>query len=513
MSLSINNNITALNAWRNLKGTDGHLSKSMEKLSSGLRINRAADDPASLVISEKMRAQLAGIDTAVKNSEKAVNMIQTAEAALDNVGKLLVKVRQLALDSANSGINDSSMLSANQAELDEAIASITRIASYTQFGTKKLLDGTLGGTVEKAVNTLANESTFDLASSTTSGNDGEELHVEVTTSATRGSSDIRIQGMSAGAGSVISDASEIGGNSTVTLTIDGQAVTISVGSGATEIAARISANTTLAGRYAVSEMSEGGGVVLTNLRYGTVQGDASVTGTAISDSSSVSAMASVDISGVMWVGDGNSASAVTMDRGAGLTLADAAGNRIDVTSTGNAAATALGDVTVGTIRDNSAVFQVGANEAQTVTVSIQSANASSLGKVAVYGEEDASVTVFMSLSDLTTEGSRVLAGGGVLEYGTADEIAQAIGVIDKAIDDISTLRGELGAVQSDNLQVQLDSLRVAYENLQASESTIRDTDMTAEMATFTKYQIMMQAGTAMLAQANQIPNNILQLLQ
>jgi flagellin len=148
MSLSINNNITALNAWRQLKNTDFKLSQNMERLSSGLRINRAADDPAGLVISEKMRAQLVGLDAAMKNSEKAINMIQTAEAALDQVQKLLDKMRQLALDSANAGVNDEDMLQANQDELDEAIASITRIANYTQFGTKKLLDGTLGTTID-----------------------------------------------------------------------------------------------------------------------------------------------------------------------------------------------------------------------------------------------------------------------------------------------------------------------------------------------------------------------------
>jgi flagellin len=117
----------------------------------------------------------------------------------------------------------------------------------------------------------------------------------------------------------------------------------------------------------------------------------------------------------------------------------------------------------------------------------------------------------LSLDALTSSSGTIT--GGVFKNGTADEIAQSVGVIDKAIDDIASLRGSLGAIQADNLQVQLDSLRVAYENLQASESTIRDADMTSEMANFTKFQIMMQAGTAMLAQANQMPNNILQLLK
>ena len=141
MSLSINNNITALNAWRNLKNTDMKMSGSMEKLSSGLRINRAADDPAGLVISEKMRAQLSGLGAAAKNTEKAINLISTAEAALDKVNELLLKMRALTVDTANLGVTDADMAKANQNELDEAIDSITRIGNNTQFGTKKLING------------------------------------------------------------------------------------------------------------------------------------------------------------------------------------------------------------------------------------------------------------------------------------------------------------------------------------------------------------------------------------
>ena len=135
MSLSINNNITALNAWRNLKMTDSKMSGSMEKLSSGLRINRAADDPAGLVISEKMRAQLSGLGTAAKNAEKAINMIGTAEAALDKVNELLLKMRALVVDTANLGVTDQQMAKANQQELDEIIDSLDRIGANTQFGT------------------------------------------------------------------------------------------------------------------------------------------------------------------------------------------------------------------------------------------------------------------------------------------------------------------------------------------------------------------------------------------
>lgn len=157
MSLTINHNITALNAWRNLKGTDAKLSKTMEKLSSGLRINRGADDAAGLVISEKMRSQLVSINAAIKNSEKAINLISTAEAALDKVNELLTKMRQLVIDTGNLGVTDQSMAKANQQELDEIIDSITRIAGNTQFGTKKLLDGSLAASGALVFQVGANE--------------------------------------------------------------------------------------------------------------------------------------------------------------------------------------------------------------------------------------------------------------------------------------------------------------------------------------------------------------------
>ncbi len=312
MSLTINNNITALNAWRNLKNTDARLSKSMEKLSSGMRINRGADDPAGLVISEKMRSQLVSIDAAIKNAEKAVNLISTAEASLDKVNELLNKMRQLVVDTGNLGVTDQSMATANQNELNEAISSITRIGANTQFGTKHLLDGSLSA----------------------SG-----------------------------------------------------ALVFQVGPGAGQTV---------------------------NANIADMQADALAVSTSITSTSTLT-QAMVDASG---------------------------------------------------------------------------------------------------LQALATRGvlSACLASGA---QGTsaANIIASALSVIDAAIDEVAAQRGKLGAIQADNLQVQLDSLRVAYENLQAAESTIRDADMTLEMAEFTKYQIMLQAGTSMLAQANQIPQTILQLLQ
>jgi len=141
MSLVINHNLAAQDAYRNLNATNNALQKSMEKLSSGFRINRGADDPAGLVISEQFRAQIAGLNRAIMNSEGSISMIQTAEGAITEINNLLVSMRELAIHAANEGFNDADQLAADQAEIKNAISTIDRIAANTQFGTKKLLDG------------------------------------------------------------------------------------------------------------------------------------------------------------------------------------------------------------------------------------------------------------------------------------------------------------------------------------------------------------------------------------
>ena len=163
MGFSITNNLAALDAHRNLLITTRHMSLSMEKLSSGFRINRASDDPAGLVISEQFRAQVAGLNRAIGNSEGSINMIQTAEGALTEINNLLVSMRELAIHAANEGFNDASQLAADQAEITNSLATIDRIAENTQFGTKKLIDGSKDNT---AIITTANVSLLTIHKST-----------------------------------------------------------------------------------------------------------------------------------------------------------------------------------------------------------------------------------------------------------------------------------------------------------------------------------------------------------
>lgn len=144
MALRINHNIAAINSHRNLIKNTEVQNKNLERLSSGLKINRGADSPAGLIISERMRAQIGGLRQAIDNSETGITMLQTAEGALEEVNRTLINVRQLAISSANEAVNDEAMLAANQQEFDDSLRSIDRIASISNYGTKAILDGSMG---------------------------------------------------------------------------------------------------------------------------------------------------------------------------------------------------------------------------------------------------------------------------------------------------------------------------------------------------------------------------------
>jgi flagellin len=296
--MRINQNIAAFNAYRNLNVTSGQQAKSLEKLSSGFRINRAADDAAGLVNSENLRAQIGGLKVATRNAQDAISLVQTAEGAQTEVHSILQRMRDLTVQTGNTGTNDDASVAANQAEIDQLKEELTRIASQTQFGTKKILDGGVDNMGARTVN-------------------------------------------------------------------------------------------------------------------------------------------------------------------------------LDLT------------------------FQVGANAGQTVEISINAVRATDLGTTAS--------AKFASVDAIDLEAS---AAAGTLDA----DVAEALNVLDEAISGVSANRADLGAFQN-RMESTIRNVSVATENLQAAESRIRDTDMAAEMVSFTRSQIMQQAGTAMLAQANQVPQSVLSLLR
>jgi flagellin len=481
MAFRINHNIASMNAYRNLSRNDMGLSKSLEHLSSGLRINKAGDDPAGLVVSENMRAQIAGLSQAIENSELATSMVQTAEGALTEVHALLTSMRELAIHAANEGANSAADLAADQSEIDNALATIDRIASQTQFGTKKLLDGSNGVTGSV---TSGSVTFLSGTSDTTAGT----YDVTVTTQAEKAT-------LATGNSGAISG---ITADETLTLTNDstGVAVTVNLvaGDDAQTIVDKINAYTS---STSVQASTDGTDITLTSTVWGTAGDFTIVSDNAATDGtqSGFSAGAGdtddgVDIAGTFDVG-----TTTYQADGAGKILMGRAGSVVDgLRVSTEAAAGAAGTVQVS---NNSLVFQVGANAGQQVTLAISNMAASEMG----------------TGLDAANGGSNQFASLGDISILDADKAADSLAVIDQAINQVSTLRGTLGAFQSNTLESGMNNLRVAEENLVAAESIIRDTDMAAEMATFTRNQIMLQAATAMLSHANSAPQVVLQLMQ
>ncbi|MBI3911627.1 MAG: hypothetical protein HY320_11950 [Armatimonadetes bacterium] len=457
MALRINYNATAFTAHRFLEATDGQMKGSITRLSSGFRVNTASDDPAGLVISENLRAQAEGLSQAIRNSSDAINMVKTAEAALADVNSLLRQMRNLALHAANTGANDSVAVSADQAQIDEAISSINRIANDTQYGKIKLLNGSAANLVqfsgsnadlvtEARGSTLADGShTLELsnytdASATITGNLGL-------------TSPTNIVGLAGGAHTIT--VTNVGGNNNV-IELDGHANT-----------------------FVDADVEDTDVITLQDADGNTI--DLTV------DTALAIGTANVDVTAQTFdvAVDGGSTT-VTFTAGEEGTALTDDGKQVKLTF--SPAITDTDTAFAFTTDDNSLYYQVGANANQTVKVGVDSVKAAVLGNATLGWVSEMDVT-------------------------TASGAQDAIKILDKAIDQVSKLRSTLGAFQKNTLESSINSLSVAEENMRASESTIRDADMAAEMMQFTRDQILLQAGTAMLAQANQSSQVVLTLLR
>ncbi len=471
MALTIANNSLSQTAQNNLQRATSGFQTSLERLSSGLKINRGADGPAALVISEKQRAQIAGLKTAIDNSEKASSLVQTAEGALNEINSLLVKVRSLAIDSANEGVNDSDALAANQAEIDNALQTIDRIASNTQFGTKKLLNGEAGKT---GTPTDSDVTFLNATSDTQAGS----YAINVTTAAERATVDagaVQAGGLAADETIVVNDVSiDLFEGMTQAQVVDRindftaqTGVTADTGgaSGATRL------YTDSFGANASIKVSSNTASATTSTGIGT---------TELNDVG-VDVVASID--GNSYTGQGN---VITSQGGSakGLSIS-LAEDGSDATSTVSGA---QGTVSV---TDNSLSFQIGPNANQSAKITINKAESGSLG-IGLAGNQFANL--------------------GEIKVLSAAQSNDALSIIDAAIDDVTNLRGELGAFQANTLEATANNLRATLENTINAESVIRDTDFASEISEFTRGQVLQQAGASVLSSANQVPQLVLSLL-
>ncbi len=472
-----------MNALRNLSQADLMMNTSITRLSTGLRINSAADDPAGLIISENMRSQLRGIGQAIRNSQDAINMSKTAEGALDEVQRLLRDIRGLAVHSANSAVVDSATLQANQTQIRSTLASIDRIARSTQFGDKKLLDGTAGA--------LANITAAGLANSIFMGStfNGDTIASGPVTVArvTQATKALVTMGKGfASANAIVTTAGSF--------VINGYSIQTDGTESVSSLVTRINEMSTTTGVTAQLSGSGPVTVVLSQNDYGSQHSitmfDAS---TILNSATSANSVGADGVYNVTVLTD-NGLQTVPFTGGrsagdSGLKLTDNYGNSILLSENGNANITGLarqlGVVTAGNVR-----FQIGANSDQSTTFSMPVVFANRLGTSAVAGK---------TLADL--------------DVTTPQGAQDAMNIIDDAITQLAQMRGELGSFQKNFLESASRSLDVANENLTSSESAIRDADMASEITEYTRLQILKQSGMSVLAQANQAPQSVLSLLK
>ncbi|MGD0111479.1 MAG: flagellin [Armatimonadota bacterium] len=472
MGLRINLNTAALNAHRWLGVNDAALSKSIENLSSGYRINVAADDPAGLVISEGLRAQAQGLAQAMTNTGQAVNLIKTSEAAMQEVHNILRQMRDLAVHAANAGANDTAAIAADQAQIQSAIGSLDRISAQTQFGSKKLLDGTAGVMGQITGTTGAAAGTF------VSGTDATKA----------GSYTITID-QAATQTNLVGSAAVAGTYAAGVLKLNGVGIDIAANSTAAQVAAAINGKTAQSG---VSATEAAGVLTLQQTAYGSAH-NVDTTGSTVDLTAAGLALAAGTLTQGVNV-EAHTGEYATAVEGTGQLWTSTGGyasSGLSMLITGGAADDTMDvAVTAGTL-----TFQIGANAGQTVSAALQSTATTLLG---------------VGATGLSAGGAQNVSQ---IDVSTTTGANDAILLLDQAISQVSTQRAGLGSLQRNVLESALNSLGVAQENVLASESSIRDTDMAAEMVSFTKYQILLQAGGAMLTQANQAPQVILQMLR
>jgi flagellin len=464
----INTNVAALTAQRGLAASQKSLNSTLQRLSSGLRINTGADDPAGLIASEGLKSEIAGINQAIDNSSRATNVISTADGALGEVSSLLNNIKGLVVQAANSGAMSEDEIKANQLQIDSAVEAITRISSNTTFAGLHLLDGSLdyitSGVATSAVTSL-NISHANFGTGTTI-----PVQLNVITSARQADLQFR--------------ASSI--TSSVTLQISGnkgtQTLSFTSGTTASAIAFavnRISDSTGVSAQL-LNSANAASGLAFTSSGFGSKQ-FVSVTSQTGSFSTSdvngnvksreIGRDAVATVNGAVTVADGLNLKVNTASLDMDLSLADTVGQ----------ASTSF------VVTGGGAKFQLGpqVNSAQQVSIGIQSVAASTLG-------------------DLVTGGNASIVAG---------QAQRASQIIEDAINQVAVLRGKLGAFEKNTLQTNSDSLTVALENVTASESSIADADFAAETSNLTRAQVLQQAGTSVLATANSTPQTVLSLLQ
>lgn len=472
----INTNIASLNAQRNLTVSENSLTTSLQRLSTGLRINSAKDDAAGLAISERFTSQIRGNNQAARNANDGISLAQTAEGDMAQIGNNLQRMRELAVQSANA-TNSSSDRTALNNEVQQLAQEIDRVAQNSAFNGVKLLDGSFSAqNFQVGANaTAADQITIDsLANARSSAlgqfNGFNAANLGTITNGAAASLTVTL----AGPGTVYTSAAVVA--------TDAKAIAASINTqGIAGLTAAADPNTKAA---------------LTSAVTGTVAGAANtlvLNGTSISINQTLNAVGNRANALAAINAQSANTGVVAKDTGSGIELTAADGRNITTAFTGVNAAT-------------SADFGLGANATTVGTVKAT--------YVAPSGSAVTSVTVAgagLGAGTAQTVGTTGTALSAI-DVTTAGNAKNALASIDAALTQINSGRATLGAIQNRFASV-VTSLQTSAENLSASRSRIQDADFAAETANLTKGQILQQAGTAMLAQANSLPNGVLALLR
>jgi flagellin len=494
MAQVIGTNVASLNAQRNLDHSQGALATSLQRLSSGLRINSARDDAAGLAISQRMTAQIRGLNQAARNANDGISLAQTAEGALGEIGNNLQRLRELAVQSAN-GTNSSSDRSSLQAEANQLTAEITRVASQTQFNGLNLLDSSftaanfqVGSNANQtiSVSSIADSRASALGSHTLVGNSA---------SGTAGTGSV-IAGVATSTLSINGVTSE----ANLTMTVGGDttsAISYAVSSSAKTIAAALQAAGAGLGVTATATNS----TTLSGLAApGTVSFELFGTDTSAVETPNVSAVIADQndlsnlVSAINGVQGATGITAAFTNTGskASITLSTTDGRNIGL---GNFLNSGAGVVSFG----GQALTSGGADSSiATGTVSIASTKGA--------------LTVASSNGDVFAATASSFVSVSALDLSTAAGAQAAIASLDSALSQVNVSRGDLGAYQN-RFTSAIANLQTTSENVAAARSRIQDADFAAETAGLTRNQILQQAGIAMLAQANAVPQQVLTLLR
>lgn len=474
--MRINHNIPALRALHQLNRSNNKLDTTLERLSSGLRINRAADDAAGLAITQKMDTQVRGLEQANRNAMDGISLIQTAEGALSEVHSMLQRIRELAVQVSN-GTYDASDREAVQNEVEQLQTEIQRISNDTEFNEMKLLNGSIDRRAFSSDETVAE--IVSMSDTVTPGAYEFEVTQAATQTVATGGTIIAGFFDGAGAGAKVAD-----GNGGI-VNINGEQVEINVGDTADDVFGKlrdICERVDITLESSATPLDNGEDLTLTHNKYGSAY-EINITGTsalltglgldAITDTPGEDMAVVIDadpnVSG--FPAD------VTVDTSGNEAVFRASNNfELRVAGGGDA-----NPVTINILETGPLNLQIGANEGQFMEVRIQ---------------EISPKTLRLTEMNLST-----VAGAQA-----------AITIADEAITTVSSVRAKLGAYQN-RLEHTIANLQSAGENMTASLSRIQDADMAYEMAQFTQQNIIQQAGTSMLAQANQRPQSLLQLLQ